>query len=80
MLVTLSSRQPALLQNFAGFVVYCVKKSLRISGATCLDTEKEGVGALWSGIFRPVMPSPPSRTDAHEFMERARERRLIVKS
>jgi hypothetical protein len=67
------------LQDFADFVVFCLKMSRnRLGKRNCL--ERLGNGALGSGMPCHVMPSPPSGTDTDELVECARERRLVVKS
>ena len=65
---------PDLLQNLAGFVVYCPKicEESRLSGNVRWGLPSE--------MPCGVMPSPSSGTDADELMECARERCLIVKS
>ena len=63
-----------LLQNLAGFVVYCSK----ICGKSRLAGNVKW--GLRSGMPYGVMPPPSSGADPDELVECARERCLIIKS
>ena len=78
--LTVGSGLPALLQNFAVFVGYCLKMSCpyRPEGVTLFKYWE--MGALLSEMRSHVMPSPFSGADSDELAECAGERCLIIES